>query len=102
MINLRVFEYERLKHIFIPPAPGMTTRKLDTGTELTEGCHDEICLVYVEGFADGSMSPDFAERTWGLFIKKAENWTEFLMVDKQDRLTGYQNGLIVAEGAHGH
>lgn len=44
-----------------------------------------------EKFADRGMSHDFSERAWDTFFEKCDDYTEYLMLVEQDRVTGYCN-----------
>lgn len=78
------------------------TRKWVEGSEVDEGGHDKIRPAYREKFADRSMSRDFAERAWRLFLEKGDHYTEYRMLEEQYRVTGCPNCPVVSKGGKGN
>lgn len=48
------------------------------------------------------MSDLFAERDGQLFFENGEDYTDYLMLEEQDRVTGYRNSVVALEGGEGN
>lgn len=95
------FEYQRLKYIFISPVPSVTRYREDRKKH-TKGGHHEICLIYCVEFADRIMFRYSADQYWNFFLEKSDDYTEYPMLEEQDRETGYWNWPVAFERAQGN
>lgn len=68
------------------------------GTEIGEGGNHEIRPDHREMFTDRGMARDFTERACHLCSKNSDDYTEYPMLEEQDRVTGYQNCSVASEG----
>lgn len=78
------------------------TRKCADGTGGTKGGHDEIRPVYREEFADRGLSCVSTDWAWNIFLDNGEDYTEYPMLNEQDRVTSYRNNPVASEGAQGN
>lgn len=92
------FHYKQSKFIFISPAPGVTRKRADI-SEDTESVHADIHPVYRGELANRGMSRNFAELASHLLLEKCDDYTEYSMLDEQDRVSGYRNRPVASERA---
>lgn len=77
-------------------------RNCANGTEVIEGGHDDIRLVYRGKFADRGMSYIFTQCVWRLFLEKGEDYTEYPILEEKARVMGYRDGPVASEETHGY
>lgn len=75
------------------------TRKRADGTDLTERSHDEVHRIYGKKLAIRVFPCDFAERARHPILVKGDDYTEYPMLDNQNRATGYHSSPIESERA---
>lgn len=80
----------------------MVTRERADGTEATQGSHDEIRPVYRKTLADRTWLAIFRIAAFPLFLEKSHNYTEYLMLDEQDRLIGFRCSPVASERVQGN
>lgn len=91
-----LLKYEQSTLGFIPPVPGKSRKRAGV-TEITEGGHDAVVPVYHHEFADRGISHDFAERARHLYLEKGDDYTEYPILGRQDRVMGYRNIPVASE-----
>lgn len=80
-------EYKQATVTFISPTLAVT-RKRANSSDIIDGSHDEIRPNYQYKFDDRGISRTLPYQAWNQVLEKCNDYTEYPMLGKQNRVTG--------------